>query len=401
MFKLHNRSRRSSSAALCLSCLLFGCAGAQSAAQDDQGPSVGLPGTGGRKPSSSGGAGNASGGSAGNSSTGGSDGSTGSGGAGPAGGSGGGQSGSAGDDGGAPPPADGGPGGETPTGAPATAVETIDVGGAAAVTMKTSLAMGELYLLKASGAVDFGGQKVDAEYGSGAGMPADEAGGVDLGIDVGLLQIHPKVHTTATPPGPGRMKWGPADRAFRDDHVYYMFVTGAAKPLALKLAGPAGGTGTGSITVSLLQLSPAPPKALGTELETVMVPLLKTQVAMKMSTVAGKQYILQASGTGKVSKGGIGDAEYMDFDVEGTKFNEGESGADFGIGVDELDVGVRPAGGASYKPRLRWWGPWRKDHTYYMIFIGTGKPIQLLYFDSGYGDNGPMDALPLKVFAAP
>jgi hypothetical protein len=270
------------------------------------------------------------------------------------------------------------------------------------VRFTTMLVAGEIYLLRAAGSMKIGDQQIDAEYSFGAGAPADEVGGMDVGLDVDRLQIHPKVHTTATPPGPGRMKWGAADRAFRDDHVYFMLITGDASPLTVKLVAPAGAPFTGSaIVLTLHELSPAPPKQIGAELETIMVPLIKTQVTTKLTTVAGKQYILQASGTGKVSKGGIGDAEYMDFDIEGTKFNEGESGADFGIGVDELDVGIKPTGGASYKPRLRWWGPWRKDHTYYMIFTGTGKPIDLLYFDSGYGDNGLTDALPLKIFAAP
>jgi hypothetical protein len=36
-----------------------------------------------------------------------------------------------------------------------------------------------------------------------------------------------------------------------------------------------------------------------------------------------------------------------------------------------------------------------------MVFTGTGKPIQFLYFDSGYGDNSPTDKLTVKIFAAP
>jgi len=103
----------------------------------------------------------------------------------------------------------------------------------------------------------------------------------------------------------------------------------------------------------------------------------------------------------EVSSGGKGDSEYMDYDAAGTKYNEGESGADFGVGVDEIEVGLQPRGAGGYKPRLRWWGPFRKDHTYYLVFAGTGKPIQFLYFDSGYGDNSPTDKLTVKVFAAP
>jgi hypothetical protein len=95
-----------------------------------------------------------------------------------------------------------------------------------------------------------------------------------------------------------------------------------------------------------------------------------------------------------------GDAEYMDWDEAGTRKNEGEAGADFGVGVDETVVGMR-MGPGGYTPRMRWWGPWRMDHTYYMVFVGTGKPIQFLFFDSGYGDNAPTDKLSVKLFDVP
>jgi hypothetical protein len=279
-------------------------------------------------------------------------------------------------------------------------LETIPVPASGdSATMKTSLEMGELYLLKATGSADFGAQKVDAEFSFGSGMPADEMGGTDFGVDIGLLQIHPKVHTTVTPPGPGRMKWL-LTIGYREDHVYYLTVTGAGKPLSLKLVKPAG-SGTGAISVSLAKLSPALPPSVGKELETVGVPFTKTVVSGTTTTESGKLYLIQAAGTGKVSSGGTGDAEYMDYDVEGTRFNEGEGGADFGVGVDEIEVGLQPRGPGGYKPRLRWWGTWRKDHTYYMLFAGTGKPIQFLYFDSGYGDNGPMDKITVKIFPAP
>jgi hypothetical protein len=94
-----------------------------------------------------------------------------------------------------------------------------------------------------------------------------------------------------------------------------------------------------------------------------------------------------------------GDAEYMDWDVTGEGKNEGEAGADFGIGVDELIV--PKMSGSRYQQRQRWWGPWRMDHTYYMLFAGTGRPIHFLYWDSGYGDNSPTARLAVKLFAAP
>jgi hypothetical protein len=296
----------------------------------------------------------------------------------------------------AAPDLGGGPS-DPPPPSSAGALETVRVSASGQpVRLQTSLAAGEIYLLKASGAVDLAGQRADAEYSFGAGAPADEAGGADVGIDVGLKQIHRHVHYTPTPPGPGRMKW----TGYRDDHVYYMLVTGEGAPLSLALTRPAGATGSGEITVALYPLSPAPPK-LGPELETVMVPVLKTVVSGTVATTAGKPYLLQAQGAGKVGGGGLhmGDAEYMDWDAEGNKANEGEAGADFGIGVDEL--AFDRMSGAAYKPRERWWGPWRKDHTYYLLFTGTGKPIQFLYFDSGYGDNSPTDKLSVRIFAAP
>jgi hypothetical protein len=281
-------------------------------------------------------------------------------------------------------------------GAPAMAVETVEVPASGdMVTMKTSLAMGELFLLKAWGTVDLGGQKVDAEYAFGTGMPADEVGGMDVGVDIGMKQIHAMVHRTATPAGPGRMKW---QGGYREDHAYYMTVTGEGKALSLKLAKM--GTGSGAVSVALIPLSPTPPK-LAEPMDMVMVPVTKTMVMSAMSPQSGKLYILQASGFGKVGGGGTGqgDADYMDWQTNGAGANEGEAGADFGIGVDELP-GPKMAG-ALYQPRMRWWGPWRMDHTYYMVFTGTGKPIQFLYFDSGYGDNSPTDKLTVKIFEAP
>jgi hypothetical protein len=67
----------------------------------------------------------------------------------------------------------------------------------------------------------------------------DLMGTTDVGIDVGRLQPHPMNHTTMVPDGPGRMKWY---GAFRTDHTYYMWLTGAGMPLTLKLVtgGAAG-----------------------------------------------------------------------------------------------------------------------------------------------------------------
>lgn len=55
---------------------------------------------------------------------------------------------------------------------------------------KTSLATGELFLLRASGAIDFGGTKVDAEFASTDGTTGmDSAGSIDVGLDNGLKEL--------------------------------------------------------------------------------------------------------------------------------------------------------------------------------------------------------------------
>ena len=264
----------------------------------------------------------------------------------------------------------------------------------------TALAAGEIYLLKASGTVSLGAQTVDADYVfGGTEMASDEAGGADVGVDIGEKQIQRHVHYTATPPGPGRMKWA---GEYRQDHVYYMTVTGEGRRLSLALTAPppAGGGGDGAIAVELHALSPAPPR-LGPELEKVAIPITRTVVTSNTVTRDGQQYLLQASGAGRVGGGGmhLGDAEYMDWNAVGHRRNEGEAGADFGIGVDETSYTKMK--GSAYTPRRRWWGPWRADHTYYLLFTGTGRPIQFLYFDSGYGDNSRTDQLSVRIFAVP
>ena len=240
------------------------------------------------------------------------------------------------------------------------AVESLQVPASGdAVTFKTSLDQGQLFLLKATGAVEIGGQHIDAEYGgfdpSGAGA-GDMMGTVDVGIDVGLKQIHAAKGRTEVAPGPGRMKWF---GGFSGEHAYYMTVTGAGAPLSLKLAKPATGTGTGGLTVALLRLSPTP-DGIGEPLDTTMVPLVKTKVMTKVTTEKDCIYLLQAAGAGTCGGANLkmGDAEFMDWKADGAGKNEGEGGVDFGIGVDEPDVGK----GVGHDPRLRWWGPWRLDH---------------------------------------
>jgi hypothetical protein len=296
---------------------------------------------------------------------------------------------------------------------------------------------------------------VDAEFAStSGGMGADFAGTVDVGIDVSLLWPNRPTRFTQAPPGPSRMKWNAAPQVdatnnvtpgalFRSDSVYYMIVIGNGRPLTLKLALPPMTSGSGSIAVSLFALSPPPPgmyqvahstmpapppppKICGEALDTVDISVaVPNVVSGQYATDATKLYLLQASGTGPTGAAGLGDgdAEYMDFGSSNNPsdpyplfngYNDGESCADFGIGVDELTVSHCHVNTTCIH-RKNWWGTvgidantntmytsptYRNDHVYYMIHPGTGKPISFVYFDSGYGDNKPFDVM-VRIFPVP
>jgi hypothetical protein len=310
-----------------------------------------------------------------------------------------------------------------PVGGADTAVEHLSVPGAGTpVTMKTTLAAGAVYLLQARGSVAVAGKQQDAEYEAGAdgSGASDQVGAMDVGIDTGLLQPHAMNHTSKVSDGPGRLKWY---GAFRADHTYYTLVTGAGKALTLTLLASAGGTG--AIDVALHELGPAPPAVytiansdnptpaaaprIGrAAVDTIQVPVMKTVVMGSFTTDPNTVYLLQASGVGQVSRGVVspdhnhmGDAQYMDWPASGAKYNDGECGAEFGIGVDETAGPALCTGGIVYEHRKNWWGPYRNDHVYYMLYAGTGKPISFLYYDSGYGDNSPTDKLTVQIFPAP
>ena len=166
-------------------------------------------------------------------------------------------------------------------------------------------------MLKATGSVPVGNQVQDAEFASAPGGTGamDSVGGTDVGIDVGLLQIHPPTGTNQVTFGPGRMKW---NGSFRVDHTYYMIVTGAGTPLTLKLV-TSGAASSGDIAVSLFLLAgtppatdtptaspmpPAPPPPnIGTKVrETVQIPDVKTVV--KSAQPGDQQRRLPAPGFG-------------------------------------------------------------------------------------------------------
>jgi hypothetical protein len=263
--------------------------------------------------------------------------------------------------------------------APDPALETIEVDGDGTAISKMSLDNGELFLLRANGVINVGGAAVDAEFGGFApGKPGTDAiGEADVGIDFGLKTVRAAVPAVA-----GRMKWF---GGYRDDHVYYVIVGGAGAPLSLKLVKPTSEPATGGIAISIYRLSPTP-QPVGTLVDTVMASLTKAPVKSVIATRTGTTYLLQCMGQGPVGGGGLaaGDADWMDYTANGTgKLDIGDAKTDYGLGVDETFVGAAN----SNTPRKRWWGQWRQDHAYYMLFSGSGNPIEFQYYDVGYGDN--------------
>jgi hypothetical protein len=272
----------------------------------------------------------------------------------------------------------------------AAALESVQVpANGDAVTFKSSFDRGELFLLKASGFIVSGPDILDAEYASdgAAATGADLLAGTDVGIDIGLK-------APRAPKGVllGRMKWF---GSYRADHTYYLLATGTGQPLTLKLVTGGNHVGNGAITVSLFRLSPLPAEFLK-PLETKLVSVLEETVQTTMTTSNSVVYLLQASGSGKVGGGGLGrgDAEYMDYKADGSGAEDvGDHNIDYGLGVDEAEL--------TKSPRQNWWGPWRQDHTYFMLFTGTGQPIHFHYYDAGYGDNSPTDRLTVTIFPVP
>jgi hypothetical protein len=285
-------------------------------------------------------------------------------------------------------PGGGGSGGQAPV---PNAVESLSVPfDGQAVTGTVLLDVGALYLLKATGTVDAGGSALDAEYGgfTAAVTGQDSVSGTDVGIDVGF-----KLERAPQGQALGRKKWF---GAYRADHTYYVVVTGSGAALSLKLLRGAGTAGSGVLTVSAFRLSATAP-ALAAPLETVLANVNKPTVHSTTTTTSGVVYLLQASGSGKVGGANLalGDADWMDYDVNGNgKVDIGDENVDYGLGVDESDP--------KKTPRLNWWGPWRKDHSYFMLFAGTGNTLGFSYYDVGdYGDNSSTEKLTVRVFAVP
>lgn len=238
-----------------------------------------------------------------------------------------------------------------------------------------------------------GGRRLDAERVD----DEDVAGGIDVGIDVGRPAPGRGVGRAQPAPGPGRMKWlaGPGAAP-----VHYLILAGDGRPLPLTLVKPPG-PARGALAVAIYPLGPPP--ALGPAVDLVRVPVQKDERRSRHVPGAGEIYVLEAAGVGGVGGGGlkVGDAEYMDFAADGSGRNEGEAGVDFGIGVDEPAVRLDLPQGSAHPQRRLWWGPFRGDHVYYVLYAGTGKPVSFTYHDTGYGDNSRTAALVVRLYRAP
>lgn len=122
---------------------------------------------------------------------------------------------------------------------------------------------------------------------------------------------------------------------------------------------------------------------------------MKTILHTTQNGESNAVYLIQASSAVRCGGGGagMGDADYDDWNATGAGANNNDGACDFGVGVDETTT--------CSGPRARWWGPYRNDHIYFILYTGTGNPISLLYYDSGYGDNTATDTITISVFPAP
>jgi hypothetical protein len=165
----------------------------------------------------------------------------------------------------------------------------VPASGASAAS-KTLLDAGELFLLKATGTLDAGADKFDAEYGGFAsgGTGQDVEAGIDVGVDTGFKLERVPAGTMA-----GRKKWF---GSYRADHTYYVIVTGTGAALSLKMVLPAGASGTGGVTVSIMRLSPSPsalPSALESLQSRINVRVLPSRLHCRLSTCC--RYLVQGN----------------------------------------------------------------------------------------------------------
>ena len=127
---------------------------------------------------------------------------------------------------------------------------------------------------------------------------------------------------------------------------------------------------------------------------------------------AGVTYQLQASGNISQTLSGLhrGDAEYAYFNVDGVPAwrdkvgGVGGAGYDYGIAV--IAAQTDAANRSSPLNKYPYWGPLSTDvnHTYSILVVGNGAPLQFVYRDSYYPDNTSSNAgdigLTVKIFRA-
>jgi hypothetical protein len=173
------------------------------------------------------------------------------------------------------------------------------------------------------------------------------------------------------------------------DKVQYALVDGQGSSVTISSTRPFNGS------VNYYDLT-ADSTSLGTALETIHMPVTKQLITSSTTTVAGNVYVLNCNGDGHVGGAGLGrgDADYMDYGADGHGATDiGDFNTDYGLGVDDTDPKV--------SPRTHKWGAFRLDHNYYMIFVGTGKPINFLYYDTDYSDNSTTETLTVKIYPTP
>jgi len=124
----------------------------------------------------------------------------------------------------------------------------------------------------------------------------------------------------------------------------------------------------------------APPDAppVWTTVETLMVPCGGTVLTSTFVLQLNTMYRLRATGECTVNQGNgsRADAEYFGYNVGQTY--DTYNGVDSGIAVDDTTPG------STKNPR---WGTFSAQHSYEVMWPGTGAAIQARYHDSAYNNN--------------
>jgi hypothetical protein len=178
-------------------------------------------------------------------------------------------------------------------------------------------------------------------------------------------------------------------------HAVYKLVTGLGQPVVVTCKNGGNQPVIGTLVAVAIPLSSDTAQSPRL-LDTLQIPVTKQVVSSNIKSKKSQIYLICALGDARTGGGGLGrgDAEYMDYKADGTGNEDiGDANTDYGIGIDDLDGKISPR---KYK-----WGLWRQDHTYSTLYVGTGKLIKFLFFDSYYADNSPTDTLTVSIYAVP